>query len=302
MPRLGNSKKRYLNFSERPPELVKGKTLFVPNLANYFRWLHECAGWGKEDCDEQSTNDFSFDGKILDQVSQRILGRRLEKIYFPAAYTGKVAKALSDAGHEVFASDISYYWTKHLESLGLRSERRSFDQLPDEKFDAVVMFEPYCLSSTLSGYIGALKIIEKGIPLVVFYTSMFAMYSKIFGSGVHPGIAKIQTYCSAKGANFQTLGYDYGGRYKRLSPFKEYGAFDVNLLSPTKPATERARLDLSVLDAVQNKEIISILELTKELHQKPSKIAAALLRLQEVLKEPYIVEFCQRFYNTQLIV
>jgi len=148
------------------PECLIGKTTRIPDIKRRFAASHREVGWAFFQDNETQAKD-SFNGNAFQHYERIVLGktRRIQNIYFPAAYTGKVALALSEAGYDVFASDLSDYWSGRLQELGLRSEKRSFDEIPDEKFDAVVSFEPYCVGR-LETYSAILRTMARDLPYI----------------------------------------------------------------------------------------------------------------------------------------
>ena len=158
-------RKRLLRFSELPPQAVVGRTLYLIDFQKYINIIHQGKGWDDKSRDEQGQEEFSFDGKLLSIYARRVLGRELKDIYFPAAYRGKVAGSLAEAGHNVFASDLSEHWVSHLRSIGLHAERRSFEDLPERHFDALVCFEPYCLPNIIM-YIAMLRAFAAALPIL----------------------------------------------------------------------------------------------------------------------------------------
>ncbi len=104
-------RKRLLDSSKAQPKAVLGKTLCLPDLKRYFALVHERNGWGIEQTDEtQAEAGFRFNGASLAVYSRKVLGRGLKKVHVPLAYTGIVAKALGEAGHDVLNVR---FWLQH---------------------------------------------------------------------------------------------------------------------------------------------------------------------------------------------
>ncbi len=145
-------------------------TIHVAYLPRYLALVHARNGWQKDRMPEvQANSEFHFDGHMLRAAVRAELGFTLDRVYFPAAYSGRVAKALSFSGSKVFASDLSSYWVRKLHESGLDAHRRSFEDVPAKgEVDAVVCFEPYPVPEFLK-FLAVLRLMARGIPLIEIY-------------------------------------------------------------------------------------------------------------------------------------
>ncbi len=253
--------RRLFTSSNMPSSLVKGRLFALPNLDAHFKYLHSQKNWEGVSNELQADKNFFFDTRLFSGYLKEVLKLDINRIYFPCAFTGKVAKAMADSGFDVLASDISPYWVNHLKSIGLRAETLGFEQLPGGKFQSVVSFEPYPIDLSLSGPIGMLRHIAAKTPVIRLSYAWNQSLGKIKLGSFHE-------YNSAScGDNTVPFSYRYGCHIKQHSIcFKQtkvvtgrsilykhgyYYRFDIlnfETIIPTKSAAKRANADLKLLD------------------------------------------------------
>ncbi|MCI0504314.1 hypothetical protein L0Y65_06435 [Candidatus Micrarchaeota archaeon] len=284
-------RKKLLAYDKTEPCGTIGRRLVVPDLKGYLAVVHERDGWGPGDRDTQVLDGFGFNGRDFLSRLGAILGKDVCSVYFPLGYSGRVAKAIADAGCEVLASDLSPHWVGHMQAIGLAAEQRSFENVPDRRFDAVVSFEAYPVSDTLVGYLGMMGIMSRGLPFVEIFRNP---YSAFFPDKppweLEGAFARDNKgwYPSHQAMNRRTA-YDYGARVRREDAF--YGDpawldFEINAVIPDKRTARRAGLDLRVLAKAsqpQAGDTISVSALSSELKRSAGEVAASLSRLIEVL-------------------
>ncbi len=301
---MGISRKRLLKFPERNPRTVIGKTLCLPDLKRYFALVHERCGWENEKTDEtQAHEDFRFEGASLAVYSKKVLGSGFKRIYFPLAFTGKVAKALQDAGYEVKASDLSDHWVRHMRSQGLDAERRSFEQMPESSFDAVISFEPFPVYNNLVGLMGIMRIMASSIPFIEISAEPHfgcPPVRELMLKG-KPGALKQKLKQTTNDGReiagrmypvlqdnmiFRTT-YDYGARfYHHLVYLDSRYSYNFYASVPTDNVADMASLDLQILDGHSREPFngsLSLGMLARTLGKSIHEISAAVFRLRNIL-------------------
>ncbi len=288
------------------PESVRGTILYTLDMPKYFARVHESRGWDAKDIGEtQAQESFQFDGSVVLPRVERILGRKLKTAYFPAAYTGRVAKAIAECGCDVLASDLSDDWVMHLQSIGLRAEQRSFEELPPGKFDAMVTFEPYCIPKPLGEWT-ALLLLSRGLPYIEIggdtnsFTSLsIGQQAELLEHGFLKRTTKatnrvrvngcIDRFMRQYGAKQETY-LMYGGM--TYDDGKEL--FGCKIAVPTKSASRYASQDLRVLEQLLdcNKQdapvkTIRLEELAEGLEMDIAETAGAIARLKQILNREW---------------
>lgn len=217
-------------------------------------------------------------------------------------YAGKVALALSDAGFEVFAGDLSEYWSERARGFGLRAERRSFEEIPDEKFDAMVTFEPFCVPSP-AVYVAVLRAMSRNMPYIEIWSRfeedgifmlMYEMRKKA-ESGKHALQGK--TYAEFLGSLRKKKlvrivndihkweASEYGGRAMAHVVRCSTSSFIFASVIPNENAGKMASLDLKIIADMEGWDrriSISIGELAGRISEKAGDVAGALGRLQRM--------------------
>ncbi len=290
------------------PERLRVNALYLPLLEKLSKEVYRKGGWSSEQGDLQAQEDFRFGGEVFKRYSEEVFGKKMERIYFPAAYTGKVAKAISEAGFDVFASDVSKDWVEHLRSIGLHAEIRSFEDIPQQRFDAVVSFEPYTVNTTILGYLAILRMLSRDLPYLDISVSLHNTNMRAFLEGF---LLKPPKGCddlikgkiieekgdfpvSFKEDNMRRIAYDYGADYKRHPIYSEGRVFDVRLILPKPNARKRASLDLSLLEEQEkwaSGDKVNLRELARAFKTSIERIAAAVYRLSEVLTNRFRLDF-----------
>jgi len=283
-------RRRLLTFDARP-EAVRGKKLYLLNWEKYLQREHKYGGWKpKPSCETQAEDDFRFDGRALGEYCAKALGIQPGKVYFPAAFTGKVAKALSDAGCDVFATDLSDHWASHLRSLGLRAEKRSFEELPGERFDAVVSFEPYCVSRAVA-YLAMLRMLSLAMPYIeidLAETRLLDSEMKTWKRWSKRKIRDIGYAYPFRRERHDRIGYDYGADYDERHFRQGSKLFKFGSVVPTPTASARASLDLKLLEGQKTwaeGKSVSLKALAGQFGEPLNEIAAAVKRLMDVLNK-----------------
>lgn len=298
-----------LSTSKMEPERLKVDALYLPLLEKLSKEVYRRGGWSsKSTADLQAQEDFRFCGEPFKRYLEKVFGKKMERIYFPAAYVGKVAKAISEAGFDVFASDVSKDWVGHLQSIGLHAEIRSFEDIPQQRFDAVVSFEPYTVDETILGYLAILRMLSRDLPYLEISSSSHNTNMRAFLEGV---LLKLPKRCNElrKGKIIEEKGdfpvsfkedkviriaYDYGAEYKRHLVYSEGRVFDVRLILPNPNARKRASLDLSLLEEREkwaSGDKVNLGELARAFKTSIERIAAAVYRLSEVLTNRLRLDF-----------
>ena len=292
------TRKRIFASDSADPRSLAGKALCMPDLKRYLAMVHSGGGWGSNSKDEQSSDDFRFSGSSLGRYSEKVLGMKLEKIYMPLAYAGVIAKELSDAGHSIFATDLSGHWVARLKGMGLRAEVRSFEDIPEENFDAVVCFEPDPVSPYLVGYIGMLRILTAGMAYLEINSCPHFGHppegSRTIES-MDPAVSMIHLVGRKPASHYPLVGremarqaYDYGNIYTRHRAYHdEKNFFDFDSITATPRSLRRMGLDLMLLekqDEWASSGIASIGSLSKRFHVPPPALAASLERLRQVAR------------------
>ena len=290
-----------LSTSRMDPKRLNVDALYLPILEKLSKEVYMRAGWSsKHTGDLQAQKDFRFGGKVFKRYLEEVFGRKIEKIYFPAAYVGKVAKTLSEAGFDVFASDVSKDWVRHLQSIGLCAERRSFEEIPQQRFDAVVSFEPYCVDETIPSYLAILRMLSRGLPYVGIAWGQLSASMEIFSEGrllKRPKMfddLKKRKIVEEKGyfpnplrkKQIIRIAYDYGADYKSHLIYSGGVVFEVECILPKPNAKKRASLDLSLLEEHEkwaSGDRVNLRELATAFKTSVEKMAAAVYRLKEVL-------------------
>ncbi|MBU1887482.1 hypothetical protein KKG55_07085, partial [Candidatus Micrarchaeota archaeon] len=124
-----NYRARRMTQDKLDPRAVLGKKLALLDFNAEFAHSHSSGAWKKTDSwgVPQEMDGFHFDGNALRYYEKIVLRnlfprnwKGLERIYFPAVFTGKMAKAFADHGYDVFATDLSPDWVENATKLGLR--------------------------------------------------------------------------------------------------------------------------------------------------------------------------------------
>jgi len=281
--------------------LVVGKELAVPDFKKHMKLMHTGVEWGSvtDGKDGKWHSDYPFDGKAVSNFMKQCLKREdIKKVYFPLAFNGKVAMAISDQGFEVLASDLKEYWVSHLKTIGLRAQRRSFEQMPHEKFDIAVSYEPFPIIQDPEGYLGVLKLLSRKIPFV--YIRGMAPTPSLDDGGMRALNSsepiRLESSPSGNARHISRLSCDYGASFiqaRAYTDFKgsdekgnRYGTYIINAIVPTAQSAKNAKLDLrllSMLDQWKKESEISIGHLAESLSLPLEQVAASLYRIYDVL-------------------
>jgi hypothetical protein len=288
------ARKRLLHMDKAEPRDLIGQRLCVPDMKKYLSIVHDRDGWGLRDNDAQLIDYFGFNARAFLSHLKSVLGKDAGRCYFPLAYAGRFAKAVSDAGPQVLASDLSAHWVSHMRSIGLTAEKRSFEDMPAGKFDAVVCFEPYPVSDTLVGYLGILNIMSKDVPYVeILSRGSIAMF---FPGGMSRDLegriaGGYKRWYPTSANNMERIAYDYGAKTRcDIGLYDNSGNlfFEIQTILPDKRAARRAGMDLEVLGKAAGTASaggISISAFATELQYGREEIAASLQRLLDVLNK-----------------
>jgi hypothetical protein len=283
-------KKRLLTKTRTSARKLNVKTLTLPLWAKCSAEIRRQGGWdAKVTLSTQANEKFAFDGKAFLRYTKEVFGRKIDKIYFPAAYLGKVAKELSIAGFDVYASDISPQWVNHLRLNGLYAQIQSIDDIPDTQFDAVVCFEPYCADSSLPSYKAMLRMLSRGIPYIeiTFDLSPTEVNAALFDE-MRDKEMREQVVIPPPDNSMIRIGYDYGAIYRYHTILTAGLRFSIHSIFPKAEARNRAAEDLMIMESSQElQDIISISALSKMLNCSKERIAAAIQRLKHVLDERF---------------
>jgi len=286
------------------PKAVIGKTLHLPDLKRYLEQEHNRPGWGASVKNQtQAKCDFRFDGRLFKEYDKAMVRGDIRKIYFPAAYTGKVALALKEQGYSVFASDLSSDWVANLGSMGLASERRSFEQIPRSGFDAIVSFEPFCIPPFLK-HMAFMRALSESIPFILIYRVPWK--SEPIGNEDDVRISRISRprfgpngkIAIKKGGRMfpsgkklpERLAYDYGARYHSHEVSGFGAAFRFHMFVMDNCTSSRARFDLRLLemqDSWAHSGQASIQEISTMHGKDRDEVAAALLRMIDVFNRRF---------------
>lgn len=291
-------RKRRLTVTKMNPKMVYGKELFIPKLYDIQKEVRIQGGWNLEGYETQSAKHFKFDGRFFRHFMESILKMKVGKVYFPAAFTGKVALSLKEAGLDVLASDVSQIIVEHLMSLGLRVQRRSIEEIPNEPFDAVISFEPYCISSSILGYLAVLETLARGLPYIEIEEDVL-QYLNMGNNGI--GEKRIESIVNdiPKGLEEMTrIAYDYGARYQRFAINCTCGLFQTTCVRPSKKTMGRATIDLQLikeLNKLPRGGVLSITECVKKLERDEEVVAAAIHRLDRVFNSRFCLESTYNF-------
>jgi len=281
---------------------LAGAVLLLPNLKPYLSIVHSKTAWDNgKSADTQNQVDFQFSGQSISVYARKVLGKELKKLYYPVAFTGKVAKAIEDAGHEVYATDLSPYWVSHLKGLGLRADMRSFEDIPSERFDAVLSFEPYPVTKNVVGYLGMLRILSTLTPYIqILSRPHCGIINPKWSHLTTPEPLEIREDRRYKNGtvgeshraypklpdDMMRQAYDYGARFNwHIVYFDEHHFFDFKSVVPAPRSVRRSSLDLMLLekqDDWASGPSVSIRMLAHSFAKSPEEIAASLLRLLEI--------------------
>ena len=287
-------RKRHLSKSSLDSSKLDVKRLYLPRWKNIMHEVYRQGGWdGGITCSNQSDSKFRFSGSAFRRYCKIVFGPNLSLIYFPAGYVGKVVSALSKAGIDVTASDISPHWVGVLKQKGLQAERRSINEIPDKQFDAVVAFEPYCADSSVLSYMAILKILTKRIPYLEIVCDAFSINGDFnLNSLIKPNGIIEQPKHPHSFENMIRIGYDYGAQYRYHIIRNRSTIFCIHSLHPKPKAAKRAQLDLAVLEAEEKlPEIISLSNLAKFFGVTKEAMAASVYRLNIALNDRLDVEY-----------
>jgi hypothetical protein len=286
------------------PRAVVGKTLHLPDLQRYLEQEHQRPGWSKNVTNQtQAKDDFRFDGRLFKEYANAVMGRQINKIYFPAAYTGKVALALKEQGYDVLASDLSSDWVANLGRMGLASDKRSFEQIPKSGFDAIVSFEPFCIPPLIK-HMAFMRALSESIPFIVIYRLPWKV--KSIGKEDKVRISRISTprfgpkgkVAVKKGGRMfpsekkvpERLAYDYGAKY-HLHLVSGFGQnFRFHMLAMGKNGSEQIRFDLNLLEQQHewaSSGQVSLSKISRILDKEQKEVAAAFLRLMDVFNRRF---------------
>jgi len=289
--------------SKNGPEI--GKTVRLPDIKRHLDEAHAGTGWGPYNVHEaQAEPSFSFDGKAFRHYERAVLGKShaIRRIYFPAVYTGAVARSLADAGYEVLAGDLSEYWAEHARGLGLRGERRSFEQIPDERLDAMVTFEPFCVPSPLV-YVAILRAMSRGMPYIEIggrfeedgmFRLMFDMRKKakpdacaLPGKDYQEFLAMLKKKKLVRIADdsHEWEALEYGAQTMAHVVRSGITSFVFASVVPDESAGKKASLDLAVISEMEGwgrRISIPIGELAAQIGRTTEEVAGALGRLQRM--------------------
>jgi len=301
------------------PRAVIGKVICLLDMKRYLAREHVTGGWTGEDNNEaQAQGDFRFDGKTFRRYTRKVLGGDLERLYFPAAYVGKVAKALSDEGYEVFATDLSDDWVAHLRSLGMRAEKRSFEDIPKERFDAIVCFEPYCVPRPVA-YIAVLRMMASSqlcIDISVHCHKRLAYGEVLQMLEKKPVLGRMWCEYGPDGQAFRSeraylvreerydrIAYDYGTRTHLHDVFDTEGVYFFSAIKPTPGSSARASLDLRVIEELDSRQgsQVSLNALANALKMPVNEIVASVKRLMDVFNRRLSVELAVECEEPQFI-
>ncbi|MBN1170175.1 hypothetical protein JXA56_04060 [Candidatus Micrarchaeota archaeon] len=290
------TRQRLLSFRKSDPAKLIGKKMTMPDVSTYFQILHARSGWESNEKDTQTAHNFSIDRRMVGRYGERVLMRTIKKAYMPLSYAGKVAKAVSDAGIEVLASDLGDSWVMKARKMGIRAEKRSFEDLPDEHFDAVVCFEPYPVSTNLSGYLGIMRILKNGMPFISItkdHEEIFESVPSFLEIKKSGNFAirkrKLQESGGDYPLNIHTmtrLAYDYGATVYGHNVFDGKKPFLVDCVIPAKNAEKLVMLDLEVFSKNEKwfrEGKVSLSELAMELDVDLLEISASLERIMDIL-------------------
>ncbi len=288
-------RKRLFETDEADPRRLAGAKLTLPDLKRYFRIVHSNGGWAENQKDEQTDEGFRFDGGSLSAYAEKVLSRKLGRIYFPMAFNGVVAKALSEAGHPLLASDLSGYWVGRLKSIGLDVEVRGFEEMPKSGFDAVVSFEPCPVSCNMVGYVGLLRALASGVPFIgidSYYHLGIPKVKERAEGEIRPvplmmreGRRKDMPYHPRNPMEMNRLAYDYGVEYGAHDIYHDrVRGFDFECFNATPAAIRRMSLDLAVLERQEEWAYgeASVRGLARLMSVTREELAASLLRLKEI--------------------
>jgi hypothetical protein len=289
---------------------VIGKILYVPKLRSYLRYIHQHGGWDSKDTTEtQNMDNFQFNGEIFSQYIKEVIKREIKSLYLPAAYAGTVAKILADSGYDVTSSDISDFWVGKQRELGLKAEKRSFEDIPYGRFDAVVSFEPYCIPKTLA-VITMLRMLSMDLPYIEISLESYhnidlrtlrdrdagkkngnlmipcPEYEAQLKKWMEEGLHDVHQSTNAKSPiilNDITKGrsYEYGARYEAHLCYDGIAFFNFNSFIPTPLAVELASLDLQVLEMLGKRgsaQELSLNELAKRFKKSVKKMTGTIDR------------------------
>jgi len=251
---------RRLAFSKVPVRDGGISVLRVPDLKTYLMRVHERNGWKAESFDLQKMENFRFDGRMFREYAKKVLERDIRSVHFPLAYNGAVAKAISDAGIEVLASDLSGHWVEHCRGIGLEAQKLSFEQMPGGKFHAVVTFEPYPITDQPEGYLGMLNIFSQGIPFMMIWKSSWwgkappnleVEVPKTFAFEPVKSIdgkSGRDAHYPTKENELERIAYDYGAAYSRHYGYgPDFYSFEFMALVPDENVARNARIDAGLL-------------------------------------------------------
>ncbi|MCL6089278.1 MAG: hypothetical protein M1530_03930 [Candidatus Marsarchaeota archaeon] len=288
--------RRMLNKERINPSSVIGKVLLEPDLKIYLSRVHQKMGWSKEDKDHQVVSDFSFDGKTFSNFVKLFLRLDgIEKVYFPLAYNGIVAKAIEAQGFKVLATDLSKHWVAHLKSVGLRAKKRSFEDIPNESFDIAVSFEPFPIIQDPVGYLGMLKLLSRDALFVQIhqikrvYDHEKNEFHELDGESMQAPKERpfnFNSFPPPDPRRIERIAYDYGAGFFGTWMYGDSGFFSFVTLVPTQEAASNARLDLQMLSFDKRwraKGEVSIAGLAESLSLPIEQVAASLNRIYEVL-------------------
>jgi len=301
------------------PRAVIGKGIYLLDMKRYLEREHEKGGWnGKQNFETQAVGDFKFDGKAFRRYTRKVLGRDLERLYFPAAYAGKIAKALKEEGYDVFATDLGNDWVAHLRSLGLRTEKRSFEDIPKERFDAVVCFEPYCIPRPVA-YIAILRMMADSLLCIDISVSDHkrSLYGRQLRhlaekrilrdvsrkNGPDGRVLRLERGYPLNKRRTDRIAYDYGAGYGSHSVFDAEYRYGFIALKPTPESSGRASLDLRVIEELNSGQgdRASLDALANALEKPVNEVAASVRRLMDVFNQRLMVGLAVEYEDPHVI-
>lgn len=275
------------------PELVR---LRIPKLSRYLEEQRTAGVWGPKIKELQTSAHFHFPPRMFAEYARRVLepalDRKVQRVYFPAAYAGTVARAIMDDGFGVLATDLSPHWVEVLKSKGLRADVRSFENLPDKKeFDpeVLVVFEPFPIEGRILGYAAILEILSRRIPYVYITKGIGMNHRKETDDapfrirlkdreGVAPWFTlKTAIEYGARGSSHILEGYNNARTLQ----------FFFSTIFPTEAAMNNAKLDLEIIrntDFWTNKKVVNLIDIALAVGASAQEVVEALERISNAGK------------------
>ena len=276
LPRWGNRKVSNREFLNKNLKPVRGKVL-LPKFGAISALDKELASKYRTWCDIIEEQVGVLTGNIGEDFKAtvgRVFGKGVERIFFPAVYVGRVAKALSEAGFGVVCSDVQETWVENAREMGLEAFHGSAEEFPKGRVDLAVSFEPYPLYHKPAGYLFMLETMVRAWGFVEINVPMQKSPELIFTRGLRSMISV--SNCA------RNVFSSYGCFEKEAERDLKYATFRV-----TREARDYAKLDLAMVRVLGGAGKVSIGGVAEEMGRGKEEIENSIARIVRVVYWAY---------------